>query len=108
MRHGPLLFCFCIFSIGLPLPGLAQSGGPPDPLAQDLLRAVQRESIDEARRLLEAGAQASPDALFLALNGRNLQIARLLLEKGADPDSEPALMPGVGSSLAFFLSSSLK
>lgn len=102
MRCRLLVSFFLLLCIGSPIAVSAQAGSTADPMVQDLLRAIQRGDIDEVRRLLDAGAPASEDALFLALNRPDLQLACLLLDRGADPNSEPTIMPGVGSSLAFY------
>lgn len=54
--------------------------------------AAQDGDVDEARRLLDAGADANAamkpyghTPLSLAVGNRNLDVAKLLLERGADP-----------------------
>lgn len=61
--------------------------------ASPLHIAAQDGDVDEARRLLDAGADANAamkpyghTPLSLAVSNRNLDVAELLLERGADPN----------------------
>ncbi|MEZ5300860.1 MAG: L,D-transpeptidase family protein [Verrucomicrobiales bacterium] len=58
--------------------GIAGCGAP-------LLAAVRSHNLEGARLLLDAGAAPPPGALRLACLRRDLPMARLLLEHGADP-----------------------
>ena len=85
-RRSPLLLLTVILLSSVPAPCLAQGAGSPDPLARDLLKAIQRENAAEVERLIDAGAQVTGDAFFMAVSA-GPDMARLLVARGADPNS---------------------
>lgn len=54
--------------------------------AYPLVIALTTDHIDIAKMLIEAGAELQPSALHAAIDLENIEIVRMLLERGADPN----------------------
>lgn len=60
--------------------------------AQDqMLQAIGENSPAKIQRALDAGIKANDEHLIIALNAKDAEIARMLLEHGADPGADDAL-----------------
>lgn len=68
-------------SVTQPMPGAAQ-----DADSRALLQALSRGNAADVNRLLAKGAAVEPMHMGIAVLGRHPEMARLLVEHGADPD----------------------
>lgn len=90
----PLIFiCLLIFGSGLPVLG--------EPTDEDRIHdAINVEDVNEVKHLIESGVNLNPRSdimdppLVTAIKQGNLEIIRLLLDSGADPNTVLVRGPG--------------